>query len=637
MTEHGAIAAVVPLVLGGAAPIILISYALSRSRHPRASAALYLGAGLTIPSTILFLGARTLDLPLFQAMAYLIPVVLLAGALDTVRTPVIAALFGLVVMWAVVHMVGTPTWIADFRRGTMFMSLMLLLIVIFGRHRDSIEAVRSAELRARNQELESLRRTLEDRIGERTSQLARRNDEVRLLLDNLTEGPFTVDQDGKISEYSAALATWFGAPASGEIFYEYMRRQSATWGESAELGWSQVSNGILPAALALDQMPKELVASGRHFHFSYRPIGDSEGKDARFLVVVTEMTAEIERQHLEIEKRETFAILDRAMVDPAGLAAFIREGSEVVAQLATGALDRVATTRALHTLKGTSPLFGAATVARICHDLESRLAEGGRISGSSEYARLTERWARIKSDADRLLGGFQKSLHVSHREYAALVDAVRSNAPRVDLARLLSDLALESVAPRLEQLAEQAKAIASRLGKRIMTDVVHNDVRVNGARWSRLSSVLVHGVRNAVDHGIETSDQRVVLGKTPEGHLGLHVSRDDDGMLVEIEDDGRGVDWERIRTRGAALGLPTVTEEQLLQVMIADGVSTATSVTDISGRGIGMGALASVVRELGGDLSLRSRAGSGTLLALRFRGEAAVELRGGDQSARSST
>src|SRR6185295_19612726 len=101
--------------------------------------------------------------------------------LDTVRAPVVAAFLGLLVMGVVVHLVGAPAWMVDFRRGAMFIGLLLVLILIFGLHRTGIEAIRVAELRARNEELESLRRTLEDRIGERTAQLARRNDEIRLL------------------------------------------------------------------------------------------------------------------------------------------------------------------------------------------------------------------------------------------------------------------------------------------------------------------------------------------------------------------------------------------------------------------------------------------------------------------------
>src|SRR5262249_3550758 len=123
---------------------------------------------------------------------------------------------------------------------------------------------------------------------------------------------------------------------------------------------------------------------------------------------------------------------------------------------------------------------------------------------------------------------------------------------------------------------------------------------------------LVHVVRNAVDHGIETKDERLGQGKSPEGHLvlrALHTSRE---LRVEIEDDGRGIDWVKVAELASRRGLLHETRADLIGAILADGFSTKSEVTATSGRGVGMSAIHQQVMDLGGTLSVRSEPEHGT-------------------------
>src|SRR5690606_32540334 len=107
---------------------------------------------------------------------------------------------------------------------------------------------------------------------------------------------------------------------------------------------------------------------------------------------------------------------------------------------------------------------------------------------------------------------------------------------------------------------------------------------------------LLHVVRNAMDHGIETAAERARAGKPAEATLALRAWREADRVLVEIEDDGRGVDVERVRNSALARGivtgetLDTMTEAEIVDLVFAPGFSTSTEVTELSGRGVGMDA-----------------------------------------------
>src|SRR5262249_47451396 len=134
--------------------------------------------------------------------------------------------------------------------------------------------------------------------------------------------------------------------------------------------------------------------------------------------------------------------------------------------------------------------------------------------------------------------------------------------------------------------------------------------------WSPFWAAFVHALRNAVVHGIEAPAERTAAGKSETGRIALRVRREGANISIGIEDDGRGIDWEAIRRRSAAKGLCSRTQDDLVAALFADGLSTAEKVTDLCGRGVGMGALRSVVQDMGGSISVQSERGMGTRLSI---------------------
>ncbi len=558
-------------------------------------------------------GPRSGVSPLLPVV-YLTSTVLLASALGTVRAPLMVALAGLGAIAVLALLSGSPAWRVAIRQGGMFLALQTLLIIVFGIHRDRIEADRAAELHARNQELDALRLSLEERIRERTAELRERNGEMRLVFDNVAEGVFTVDCSGRMSsEHSATLARWFGPLHDGELFFQYFGRQSAAFGAAAEMGWQQLADGFLDAPLALDQMPRRLVANGRHYRFSYQPIGT--GDDGRFLALVADATNEVEHDEMQLEKRETFVLFELMLADRSGFLGFMEEATQIVARVLAPGIELGELKRAVHTLKGNSQIFGLESVGRLCHDLEANLAEGPR---EEDLTRLRERWERLSADVDRLLGKRRNIIEISQEEHLAVEQAVQKGAPREVLQRMVNELKLESVDRRLQQFASQARQIARRVGKQVEVEVSHENVRLDAKRWSPFWAAFVHGIRNAIDHGIEPDVERVKSGKPKTGRIALAARREAGMLAIDIEDDGSGIDWEAIRRKCAALGLPSATHEDLVAALFADGVSTAQTVTDLSGRGVGMAALRAAVLALGGHISVKSERGMGTRLTMTF-------------------
>ena len=141
----------------------------------------------------------------------------------------------------------------------------------------------------------------------------------------------------------------------------------------------------------------------------------------------------------------------------------------------------------------------------------------------------------------------------------------------------------------------------------------------------RLFEPLVHLVRNALDHGIESPEQRLAAGKSETATVSIEASRIGDRFLLQVADDGRGIDPAVIRRKASerqlmpAEELAALTDEQVIELIFAAGFSTTAEVSDISGRGIGMDVVRTAVEQIGGRVSLQSTAGAGTTVRIDLR------------------
>jgi two-component system, chemotaxis family, sensor kinase CheA len=128
----------------------------------------------------------------------------------------------------------------------------------------------------------------------------------------------------------------------------------------------------------------------------------------------------------------------------------------------------------------------------------------------------------------------------------------------------------------------------------------------------------VHVVRNAVDHGLETQAEREAAGKAARPKLRFSTAVVHRKLVVEVEDFGRGVDWQAVKRAAEKMGLPSATEEDLVRAMFSSGITTSAEVTTVSGRGVGLCAVRQQVNDLGGHIAIISKPGQGTCFRFTF-------------------
>jgi len=172
------------------------------------------------------------------------------------------------------------------------------------------------------------------------------------------------------------------------------------------------------------------------------------------------------------------------------------------------------------------------------------------------------------------------------------------------------------------RLPRLVRDLGRQLGKDVELITTGETTELDKTVLEKISDPLVHLVRNSVDHGIEGADRRQTLGKPARGTVEITASHRGGAVLIEIRDDGGGIDVERLRAKAVERGLIAPSDEleraALLDLIFHPGLSTAEAVSDISGRGVGMDVVRRNIRELGGSIEVNSTPGEGTRLTIRL-------------------
>jgi two-component system chemotaxis sensor kinase CheA len=200
-----------------------------------------------------------------------------------------------------------------------------------------------------------------------------------------------------------------------------------------------------------------------------------------------------------------------------------------------------------------------------------------------------------------------------------------------DLRRIIRDLQGEvmmvrmvPVANILNRFPRMVRDLSRKLGKEVQFTIEGSEIELDRTVLDEISEPLIHIIRNSIDHGIESPEERKKKGKPEKGRLKLVAKKEKNSVLIEVEDDGRGMDAEKIRKRAVEKGLVSLEEakkipdNQIIYFVCVPGFTTCEEASTVSGRGVGMDVVKSKIQKMGGNLEIETELGKGTKIKMQL-------------------
>lgn len=207
----------------------------------------------------------------------------------------------------------------------------------------------------------------------------------------------------------------------------------------------------------------------------------------------------------------------------------------------------------------------------------------------------------------------------THDAETLLLQQARVNTELQESLMRTRMVPFERMVPRLRRIVRQ---VSGELNKKVNFDVVNAEGEMDRNVLERMVAPLEHMLRNAIDHGLESTEKRVAAGKPEVGRITLSLAHEGSDIVIEMSDDGAGVDFEAVRRKAIKRGLigpdAELSEHDTLQFILQAGFSTAETITQISGRGVGMDVVHAEVKELGGSMIIDSTSGQGARFRIRL-------------------
>jgi len=494
-------------------------------------------------------------------------------------------------------------------------------------------------------------------LAESQEALHARNRETADILDNVGQGILTVGPDLIINaEHSAFADQVFGFNPAGEYLPELLytkedrRRGFIEWAGLFFTPMPMLSGDAL-LNLADKEIKIEAEGSTKVLQLEYRPIADLADTKTikKLMLVVSDITRQREMEQTAQKEKEEHEQIVKILRDQDNFFSFLYNAKKILED-SKGMLDTLshqhaevvsALFRGMHTIKGTAAAFSIKSVSSHSHRIENVFAEvqKGAIPITDELInQLRQELAQVFDELEQVVKKVSELLGepfgAGHKVFKIREDKLNELQNRIDEVSLSAEasktlhqevkkLLRIPVGRAFRMYGNNIEALAERTGKIIAPlEIKNSDLELDLDLIKTLDAPLMHLLRNAVDHGIESPEDRQMLGKNEEGKISLDFILQDGKLLTTLQDDGQGIDPDRLRSVALERGVitpeeaQTMSDEDAVHLIFRPSFSTKKEATDISGRGVGMDVVKTELESHGGLVKINSIPGEGTTFTL---------------------
>lgn len=483
---------------------------------------------------------------------------------------------------------------------------------------DKIEKL-NAEVALKNDELKGINANLEGMVAERTAT-------IKTILDNVKFGFLLINKDLHVEDgFSRSCAELLGdGVKAGARFLDVIGVAETRNAPMYKEFLAQAFEDFLPEEMTLQQLPSRVQLGEKILSLIASVVRnpDKSVKAILFTIIDSTNLERVEKENLRHK------VLVRLLKEIDAFKDFLDESRTRLGlcRKFVGSNEQGKLRAELHTLKGNTAAYDMIELAKLIHVVEDGVkveaADVDRIEAAfigfldQNFDVLQLTW---NSDA-------AESYPVSRGDLEGIIQRVQDSVgtdhvAMQELATWAQTIQYKTARSLIGALPDYGERLASRLGKQCKVRVENGDLRVHPEIMRPIMQSIVHLVRNSIDHGIEPPHLR--KGKPEEGSINIACGEDNASWTLTISDDGHGIDTEKVAAKAVANGLVSaekvaaMSPSEKCKLIFLSGVSTADSVSEISGRGVGMNAVEASVQEAGGLLDVQSTIGAGTKVVIK--------------------
>ncbi len=491
----------------------------------------------------------------------------------------------------------------------------------FDQMTDNVERL-NKEIAHKNADLQDVNQNLEQIVAERTVT-------INTILDNVKFGFLLIGRDLLLREGFSKSCHDLLEPQNklrqGMAFREVFQLQGHRSIPLYESFLEQAFEDFLPEEMTLQQLPKRLKIGARILSIQVTSVKHA-GQITNLLFTITDAT-NLEKAERENTKHK---VLVRLLREIEAFRNYLEETKTrlTLARQLIRTGDQLKVRAELHTIKGNTAAFDLMDIAALVHNIEDLpdIEVDSIDMIQKEFELFLEENFEILQISFQ--GEGQDTLTIEQKHLDDIVVRIRGTKSNDELVSTVdnwvADMRYKQARVLIGALPEYGERLAQRFEKSVDIKLVGADTRMDPEVMRPIMHSLIHLVRNSIDHGMESSDERLDCQKSAKGTILIHCEALNDAWQVTFADDGRGINVTKVIQKALKSGhlseesLTTMSYDQKLSLIFLSGMSTSENITDISGRGVGMSAVHHAVEEASGTLTVSSKEGQGTTIQIRI-------------------
>jgi len=490
-----------------------------------------------------------------------------------------------------------------------------------------------------------LRQKLHAIKGEKTN-IQEQQRLTKEILENMGVGSFSINQTGEIGDNYNDLAEIYlgkknlaGMPFA-DIILSNDKEVLRNYYRALQLLFS--GNEIDPEVI-ISMLPKEVETNDRILKLDYSFVQDVYGNVLSVFVRMEDVTRERNLEEKELQEKK---ILSAMRSNLGGYLLMLGDAEKSLNQIESFANDTVFKDRkpddeltstimkSLHSLKGLSGQFELNALKKTIHELESQIQQSGtNVIQIDTFERNLKKFKKefnyatsLKETLGNNIINILQGVSFTQAEFKRLQESLEKGDLQA-IKSLILEKTLSPASKIVENWDTDIEKLAGELGKKINFQVdVPEDLQVPNEVAQKLNAELGHIYRNCIDHGIESAEDRLKQGKEDTGNIRVMILKDAGFLRVEIQDDGAGLDQEKIIK--IAQSNPDLDQEEInkycaagdvWKILFLPGFSSSKTVTMVSGRGIGLDAVKDAIQSIKGSITVTSRLNEGTAFIIKIQ------------------